>query len=202
MNLICQNKCENKYCENKINSAYIKRIIKLIGPVILGSKPSEIVNIPGTREERVMKLQEIENFFKNCLKIKYRVITKRDNRKRILFINEDSMIKCLENKKCKNFLKFLGYPKDYSLKAYIDELVDRLESDEFPDEIGIFLGYPLKDVLGFMGYSKKDFTCVCSWRFYGDVEASYEVYNRFARDKEKMRKMVERLSVWELREVI
>ena len=121
MNLICQNKCENKYCENKINSAYIKRIIKLIGPVILGSKPSEIVNIPGTREERVMKLQEIENFFRNCTKIKYRVITKQDNSKRILFINEESMIKCLENKKCRNFLKFLGYPKDYSLKAYIDE---------------------------------------------------------------------------------
>lgn len=163
MNLICQNKCENKYCENKINSLYIKRIIKLIGPVILGSKPSEIVNIPGnSSKEKEMKLQEIEKFFSNCTKIKYRVITKHDNSKRILFINEDSMIKCLENKKCKNFLKFLGYPKEYNLKSYIDDLVSRLESEVFPDEIGIFLGYPLKDVLGFMGYSKKNFTCVCS----------------------------------------
>ena len=32
MNLIYQNKCENKYCENKINSSYIKRIIKGLAP--------------------------------------------------------------------------------------------------------------------------------------------------------------------------
>ena len=52
MNNKCINDCDNgscgsKSCENKTNSSYIKRIIRLIGPVILGSKPAEIVNIPG-----------------------------------------------------------------------------------------------------------------------------------------------------------
>ena len=28
MNTDCKNKCENKNCENKTNSSYIKRIIK------------------------------------------------------------------------------------------------------------------------------------------------------------------------------
>ena len=73
MNTDCKNKCENKNCENKTNSSYIKRIIKLIGPVILGSKPSEIVNIPGCHEEKIIKLNEIEAFFGNCKKVKYKI---------------------------------------------------------------------------------------------------------------------------------
>ena len=39
--------CEKCYCENKLNSSYIKRILELLGPVILGSKPAEILNISG-----------------------------------------------------------------------------------------------------------------------------------------------------------
>ena len=35
--------CQSKCCENKSNSLYIKRILQMIGPVILGSKPAEIV---------------------------------------------------------------------------------------------------------------------------------------------------------------
>ena len=69
-----------------------------------------------------------------------------------MFINEKSMEKVLVNKRCINFLKFVGYSSDYELNDYMDELVFRLQSEEFPHEIGVFLGYPLKDVLGFMGY--------------------------------------------------
>ncbi|MBU5335680.1 DUF3793 family protein [Intestinibacter bartlettii] len=202
MNTECIKKCENKNCENKTNSSYIKRIIRLIGPVILGSKPSEIVNIPGCIEDKERKLNEIEGFFGNCRKVKYEIIKVHDGSKRVLFINEKSMNRCLSDKKCKNFLKFLGYPKEYNFETYMKELVFRLESEEFPHEIGIFLGYPLKDVLGFMGYGKQEFVEVCSWRIYGDKEVSYKVYNRFVRDKMKMNNLVEKMSISELKNVI
>ena len=103
MKIDCKNKCENKNCENKTNSSYIKRIIKLIGPVILGSKPSEIVNIPGCPEEKIIKLNEIEAFFGICKKVKYKIINVHDGSKRVLFINEKSMNRRLLDKKCRNF---------------------------------------------------------------------------------------------------
>lgn len=202
MNINCNNKCDNKNCKNNTSSLYIKRIIRLIGPVILGSKPAEIVNIPGCAEDKIMKLNEIEAFFSNCKRIKYKIITVDDNSKRVLFINEKSMNKRLDDKKCKNFLKFLGYPKEYDFEAYMKELIVRLESEEFPHEIGIFLGYPLKDVLGFMGYGKQEFVEVCSWRIYGDKETSYKIYNSFLKDKMKMNDLVEKMSISELRKVI
>lgn len=195
-------KCNKKCCENKSNSSYIKRILEMIGPVILGSKPSEIVNIPGTIEEKRVKLFQIQSFFSNCSKITYRIITTHDGGKRVLFINELSMNRVLSNKRCINFLKFVGYSSDYNFDGYINELVSRLESEEFPHEIGVFLGYPLKDVLGFMGYGKKELVEIRNWKIYGDKQVSYDVYNSFLRDKKIMREMIDNLSMNELKRAI
>ena len=194
--------CNKKCCENKSNSLYIKRILEMLGAVILGSKPAEIINVPGSKEDKKIKLSKIEAFFSNCSRITYRIITTHDGGKRVLFINEKSMEKVLVNKRCINFLKFVGYPADYELNDYIDELVFRLQSEEFPHEIGVFLGYPLKDVLGFMGYGKNELVEVRNWRIYGDKEISYEVYNNFMRDKAIMKEMIETMNINELRRVI
>ena len=194
--------CNKKCCENKSNSLYIKRILEMLGAVILGSKPAEIINVPGSKEDKKIKLSQIEAFFSNCSRITYRVITTHDGGKRVLFINEKSMEKVLVNKRCINFLKFVGYPADYQLNDYMDELVFRLQSEEFPHEIGVFLGYPLKDVLGFMGYGKNELVEVKNWRIYGDKEISYEVYNNFMRDKAIMKEMIETMNINELRRVI
>ena len=194
--------CNKKCCENKSNSLYIKRILEMLGAVILGSKPAEIINVPGSKEEKKIKLSQIEAFFSNCSRITYRIITTHDGGKRVLFINEKSMEKVLVNKRCINFLKFVGYSSDYELNDYMNELVFRLQSEEFPHEIGVFLGYPLKDVLGFMGYGKNELVEVKNWRIYGDKEISYEVYNNFMRDKAIMKEMIESMNINELRRVI
>ena len=194
--------CNKKCCENKSNSLYIKRILEMLGAVILGSKPAEIINVPGRKEDKKIKLSQIEAFFSNCSRITYRIITTHDGGKRVLFINEKSMEKVLVNKRCINFLKFVGYSSDYELNDYMDELVFRLQSEEFPHEIGVFLGYPLKDVLGFMGYGKNELVEVKNWRIYGDKEISYEVYNNFMRDKAIMKEMIESMNINELRRVI
>ena len=194
--------CNKKCCENKSNSLYIKRILEMLGAVILGSKPAEIINVPGSKEDKKIKLSQIEAFFSNCSRITYRIITTHDGGKRVLFINEKSMEKVLVNKRCINFLKFVGYSSDYELNDYMDELVFRLQSEEFPHEIGVFLGYPLKDVLGFMGYGNKELVEVRNWRIYGDKEISYKVYNSFMRDKAIMKDMTENMSMSELRQVI
>ena len=194
--------CNKECCDNKSNSIYIKRILEMIGAVILGSKPAEIINVPGNDDVKKEKLTQIESFFSNCSKIKYRIITTHDGGKRVLFINEKSMEQVLSNKKCVNFLKFVGYPYEYKLSAYMNELVVRLQSEEFPHEIGIFLGYPLKDVLGFMGYGKYKFCKTRYWKVYGDESVSDAVYNKFISDRAKIKVLLENNSLSELRKVI
>lgn len=198
MNTICDKNC----CENNSTSSYIKRILEMLGPVILGSKPSEILNISGKIDIKQSKLNDIQSFFNNCSKISYRIINTHDGGVRVLFINEKSLSRVLSNKKCVNFLKFVGYPSKYNLNDYIDFLVYKLHLEKFPDEIGIFLGYPLKDVLGFMGYGKNELFEIKGWRIYGDPLPSYEVSNNFLRDRSIMKNLIASTSIQELKKTI
>ena len=194
--------CEHDCCKNKLNSSYITWVLEVLGPVIFGSKPSEILNISFKDSLKDYKIKEIENFFSNCIKISYRIINTPDGGVRILFINEDSLANVLANKKCINFLKFIGYPSNSTLNKYIDILVDKLHSNQFPHEIGIFLGYPLKDVVGFMGYGNYKFYKTKNWRVYGDPSVSEKVYNSFVNDRNKMKELLKFNSIESLLSVI
>ncbi|WP_131066313.1 DUF3793 family protein, partial [Clostridioides difficile] len=94
-----------------------------------------------------------------------------------------------------NFLKFLGYKQNTNVNAYLEHLVDKLKSDVFPDEIGIFLGYPLKDVIGFMGYSNYEVSMIKYWKVYGDTKQSEDTYSKFLLHRKKMRKLLDYISV-------
>ena len=194
--------CNRNCCENKINSSYIKWLIEVLGPVILGSKPAEILNLSSKDMNKESKLNDIKSFFSNCSKLTYNVINISDGGIRIIFINKISLSNVLNNKKCLNFLKFIGYPSEYNIDNYINILINKLKSKDFPHEIGIFLGYPLKDVVGFMGYGNYKFCKTRYWRVYGDESISDKICNTFINDRSKMKSLLENKSLSQLRNVI
>lgn len=50
---------------------------------------------------------------------------------------------------------------------------------DFPHEIGIFLGYPLEDVLGFIQNHGEKYTYCGYWKVYGDAQAAQERFARY-----------------------
>lgn len=79
------------------------------------------------------------------------------------------------------FLLRYGYTADMDLAACLMRLQNRIaEKPEFPHEIGIFLGYPLEDVDGFITHQGENCKLCGCWKVYGNVEqarrtfASYE----------------------------
>lgn len=57
------------------------------------------------------------------------------------------------------------------------ELIRRLEkAEDFPHEIGLFLGYPPEDVRGFITLGAARAKCVGTWRVYGDEEAAKKTF--------------------------
>lgn len=61
-----------------------------------------------------------------------------------------------------------GYEANSSIEAQLGELSRRIENNgSFPHEIGLFIGYPAKDVAAFMGLIKLPFACQCLWKNYG-----------------------------------
>ena len=72
--------------------------------------------------------------------------------------------------------------------------------DEFPHEIGLFLGYPPEDVRGFLE-GRQDCKCVGCWKVYGDAEEAERIFARFRKCTQvycrhlALGKSVERLAV-------
>ena len=65
-------------------------------------------------------------------------------------------------------LTYYGYDSTEPEKA-IEKLKMRLnETTEFPHEIGLFLGYPVGDVVGFIKNKGKNFKCCGCWKVYCD----------------------------------
>ena len=53
--------------------------------------------------------------------------------------------------------------------------------EEFPHEIGVFLGYPLDDVKGFIRHKGRDYTFCGCWKCYGDPQAARRRFERYHR---------------------
>ena len=88
----------------------------------------------------------------------------------------------------RGFLAREGYrlPEDAAdCGALIDQLSLRLccaaEAADFPHEIGVFLGYPLEDVEGFIRHRGKCFTCCGCWKSYGDPAAAQQHFDQLAK---------------------
>ena len=76
-------------------------------------------------------------------------------------------------------LRSQGY-KMGSCDFCVAQLRRRLACQEdFPHEIGLFLGYPVEDVRGFMEQGPDKCKCVGCWKVYGDPEAAQKVFAQY-----------------------
>jgi hypothetical protein len=72
-------------------------------------------------------------------------------------------------------LERLGFPPGIDTDGFLGEVERRWRgAGRIPDEIGLCLGYPLKDVLGFMGLNSLPPAGFCGWRIYGNPTRSLE----------------------------
>lgn len=75
------------------------------------------------------------------------------------------------------FLKGLGYI-DENPTLILAQLSRRLcMSVEFPHEIGVFLGYPLDDVIGFIKNGGRNYTLSGYWKAYGNPEQAQAYFD-------------------------
>ena len=59
-----------------------------------------------------------------------------------------------------------------------------LTTESFPHEIGLFLGYPLQDVIGFIRDGGKNSKCTGYWQVYGDEQDAVRRFERYRKCSE------------------
>lgn len=110
----------------------------------------------------------------NILQLDYiELLVERDS-SLVLFYHAEAMKKALRDPANRVILKQCGYPVDDPLSELLKELHRRFRSgrNELPHEVGVFLGYPAKDVAGFMANLPRTPVEHGRWAVYGDAAES------------------------------
>lgn len=85
----------------------------------------------------------------------------------------------LHNAEAEAILRHCGYLPEHAAKC-IARLMQRLqEADDFPHEIGLFLGYPPEDVSGFIRHHACDYKCAGCWKVYGDEQKCRRLFAKY-----------------------
>lgn len=91
------------------------------------------------------------------------------------------------------FLSQYGYGDTGEVAPAICRLCQRLRGGEdFPHEIGVFLGYPLEDVRAFIDNGGKNCKCTGCWKVYYNEEEAQRRFSQFKKCSEVYRRCWER----------
>ena len=116
-------------------------------------------------------------------------LLKRDLEYVSVYVYRKEMVLREMSAKCTaSFLSGLGYDCG-NMDDMIDHLRMRMVSDDFPHEVGLFLGYPLCDVLGFINNCGRDCRFCGCWKVY---ENEHQTKEQFIKFKECRRELLKR----------
>ena len=119
-------------------------------------------------------------------------VLRETGEKALIYIyRADELEKALRDDAVRRLLKSCGYAR-FDVDGALGTLRSRLnDADAFPHEIGVFLGYPLEDVMGFIENGGRNcLTCGC-WKVYANECAAIKAFRRY----EKCKSVYQRLFV-------
>lgn len=100
-----------------------------------------------------------------------------DGRALLYIFQKDMLNQALHHSDALALLHALGYRK-VSIAGAISHLhVCLTKRGSFPHEIGLFLGYPPADVIGFIRHGGHDCLCSGYWKVYSDAGAAQQRFD-------------------------
>lgn len=157
-----------------------EHIIRHCSPTLAGIKTANLFSCNYLSKEQLKN--DLRRLNRSLSDKGVRVIALRVSEQRaLIYVYRPEMLGCdLSCIDAENKLRENGYVCEKPSHCIIN-LINRLKEDEFPHEIGFFLGYPTEDVIGFIENNAKDHKYSGQWKVYGDVDkakALFELYDR------------------------
>ena len=162
-------------------------MIEQCAPVLAGLKPAGLFRYE-TRDcadlaHRVHSWNEQLN--RKGLRVRVMKGCVRTHRFLIYVYREAQLSAVLADRAVQEFLRQEGYQlpaEQEQTGALLNQLSRRLCCQaEFPHEIGVFLGYPLPDVVGFIENRGQNFTCCGCWKSYGEPAAARRRFDQLSK---------------------
>lgn len=179
-----------------------QHLIEYCSPTLASLKTASLFNHTYTAEQELDAQLRLWNSRLNKKGIFLMDLYRRNNRALIYVYRRTHLICDLNREGAPGFLKQYGY-LDTEVKN-VDYALTRLRervrrSDGFPHEIGVFLGYPLGDVIGFIENKGKNCKCRGYWKVYCDECHALRAFSKYKKCKWVYARLWRRgRSVWQL----
>lgn len=119
------------------------------------------------------------------------IISENEKYFTVFIYDEESLQTILQNKQVQSCLQnFAGYPVLNTVTEYLLFLQNRFTTQACPDEIGIFLGYPVDDVISYIQKEGREFLCCKHWKVYHNMDKSLALFAEIDTVCEKVANML------------
>lgn len=145
-------------------------------PLITGIKISNLL-IVSTEDEG-----NVRTILKRTGISHYRLL-RQDNKTTYLLFYRSKLSAYLQDSEVQEMLSKNGYETD-SLGQIMRRFQKRYETymsegEQFPHEMGLLLGYPVEDVIGFMENNGKNYLYSGYWKVYSDVSTKKALFQKY-----------------------
>lgn len=168
----------------------LKSLLVKTAAVRQGVKPAELLRVRhcySSVNSEGLRACLYRNDIYGILGLDYIELKVEEENSLVLFHNPAVLAATLAEDCNRRWLARLGYPKDGTPGERLAELVRRFARNGIPHEVGVSIGYPLKDVAGFMRRIPETPIHHGAWRVYGDARESLERMRLYASAEEEAR---------------
>ena len=178
-----------------------EKIIRHCSPTLAGIKTGNMFSHFYKNKKEMH--EDLRKFNKSlCRKGLCALPLRFENNRALIYIYRPARLSCdLKNSTACRILRERGYETEAPARCGA-ELRRRVSAcDEFPHEIGLFLGYPPEDVCGFIENREDDCKCVGAWKVYGDKKKAEELFEKYKKctavycEQHSKGRSIERLTV-------
>jgi hypothetical protein len=169
------------------NSDFERWIFIHLSAVLFAGKAGELfslkVGLFGLRVDVQLRQIDVLSSMWNC---SYRVLCRSLSCVKVVIYHPEKVKKSLSELPPWVF-DAMGYPYNVEPGDFLEEIGKRWqEKKAIPHEVGLALGYPIKDVLGYMGLVPLPCTGMCGWRIHGDPRPSLCISRRYKRARQRV----------------
>lgn len=153
------------------------KIANQCAPVLAGVKPSNMLVLENKHIRDVVRVLEGTGLSWRCLYA-------GEEKNIWLLYRKEAMEETVLGKEQMLFLREWGYEED-TLERMLMKFSQRFRQYRkdknlpFPHEMGVFLGYPMADVKGFIKYEGKNYLYCGYWKVYENVEERKELFRTY-----------------------
>lgn len=159
--------------------SFEKTLVEQCAPTLAGIKPGSLFRFVGREKARRAAAHWDRKLRALGLRVKVLKECCQQDAAVIYVYRRDWLERILRDEDSRAFLREIGY-SSVTLEGALEHLSHRLCLErEYPHEIGVFLGYPLEDVIGFIENRGRNFTCCGQWKCYGDPAAAQACFARY-----------------------